>query len=119
MALASAATVAACGEAQGPCGPLARLCADEGRWQAIAPRVDAAVAVDLDADGEAEYVVIDRQGEQLAVAYPDGARSAVVLTAQGPTAIAALSGEVVVALSLSAGARRLRARRVGTADETA
>ncbi|MFY0534420.1 FG-GAP repeat domain-containing protein [Nannocystis pusilla] len=87
----------------GPCGPLTRLCADEGRWQAIAPRVDDAVAVDLDADGEEEYVVVDRQGEQLAVAYPDGARSSVFLTAQGPTAIAALPGEVVVALSAPPG----------------
>nr|WP_263430332.1 VCBS repeat-containing protein [Nannocystis pusilla] len=97
--MAVAATVAACGDEEGRCGPLTRLCAHDGRWQRIAPRVDGAVAVDLDGDGEDEYVVLDRTGELLSVGSgPNGSRSTVFLTGQEPVAIAALPGAVAVAL---------------------
>ncbi|MCY1061693.1 VCBS repeat-containing protein [Nannocystis sp. SCPEA4] len=100
VALAVVATLAACGDEEGRCGPLTRLCADDGRWQRIAPRVDDAVAVDLDGDGEDEYVVLDRHGELLAVGSGTfGSRSTVFLTGEKPMAIAALPGAVAVALS--------------------
>ncbi|MDC0672849.1 FG-GAP repeat domain-containing protein [Nannocystis radixulma] len=100
VALAVVATLAACGDEEGRCGPLTRLCADDGRWQRIAPRADDAVAVDLDGDGEDEYVVLDRQGELLAMGSGAfGSRSTVFLTGEKPMAIAALPGAVAVALS--------------------
>jgi len=99
LALASAATTAACGDDEGRCGPLGRLCADNGRWLAISPRVDDALRLDLDGDGAAEHVVLDRNGEQLAVSRVGGHRTTLFLTGHAPMAIAALDGEVAVALS--------------------
>ncbi|WP_177326061.1 FG-GAP repeat domain-containing protein [Nannocystis exedens] len=87
-----------CGGDEGPCGPLARLCAREGEWKGVSARVDEAVEVDLDRDGERELVVLDRAAEQLAVAWPEGQRTMLSLPGQEPLAIAALPGELAVAL---------------------
>ncbi|MFY0533399.1 FG-GAP repeat domain-containing protein [Nannocystis pusilla] len=97
VGLALAATT--CGGAEGPCGPLERLCARDFEWKFVLPRVDDAVEVDLDGDGEREQVVLDRTGEQLVVAWPEGQRTMLAFPAQKPLAIAALTGEVAVALS--------------------
>ncbi|MCY1004429.1 VCBS repeat-containing protein [Nannocystis pusilla] len=97
VGLALAATT--CGDVEGPCGRLERLCAREGGWKLVSPRVDEAVEVDLDGDGEREQVVLDRAGEQLVVAWPEGQRTMLALPAQAPAAIAGLPGAVAVALS--------------------
>ncbi|WAS90597.1 FG-GAP repeat domain-containing protein [Nannocystis punicea] len=92
-----AATGVACGGEEGRCGRLARLCAADGEWKAVAPRVEDAVEVDLDGDGELEMVVLDRSGQQLAVAWPDGPRTTWFLNGEAPVAIAGLPGALAVA----------------------
>ncbi|MCY1064468.1 VCBS repeat-containing protein [Nannocystis sp. RBIL2] len=117
-----------CGGAEGPCGPLERLCARDLGWKFVSPRVDEAVEVDLDGDGEREQVVLDRTGEQLVVAWPEGQRTMLAFPAQMPVAIAALPGEVAVALSeppvvvvfaADASGRLQRRREVVLRDEAA
>ncbi|WP_434426241.1 FG-GAP repeat domain-containing protein [Nannocystis pusilla] len=126
VGLALAATT--CGGPEGPCGPLERLCARDFAWKLVSPRVDEAVEVDLDGDGEREQVVLDRMGEQLVVAWPEGQRTMLALPAQGPAALAGLPGEVAVALSeppvvvvfaADASGRLERRREVVLRDEAA
>lgn len=126
VGLALAATT--CGDVAGPCGRLERLCAREGGWKLVSSRVDEAVEVDLDGDGEREQVALDRTGEQLVVAWPEGQRTMLALPAQAPTAIAGLPGEVAVALSeppvvvvfaADASGRLVRRREVVLPDQAA
>ncbi|MDC0723597.1 FG-GAP repeat domain-containing protein [Nannocystis bainbridge] len=93
------ATMFACGGDEGRCGPLARLCAQDGEWRSLTPRGEQVVEVDLDGDGAREMVVLDASGGQLAVAWPEGQRSVQFLLDERPVAIAALAGEVGVALA--------------------
>ncbi|WP_434418481.1 FG-GAP-like repeat-containing protein [Nannocystis pusilla] len=86
-----------------PCGPHAWWCdrLDDGQWQQRVTPVDDAVLVDFDGDGEDEAVALSRDALKLTLARGTdftGFRSSLVL-AERPVALAALPGEVAVALS--------------------
>ncbi|MCY1062718.1 VCBS repeat-containing protein [Nannocystis sp. SCPEA4] len=81
-----------------PCGSLAPLCADAGRWRTTATRVHDAVVLDFDGDGEDEAVVLSRSSWLLALGYGDGWSSTIHFDRE-PVGLEALPGEVAVALS--------------------
>src|SRR5690606_29521154 len=85
-----------------PGDSIARLWADEGRWRVMATPVDDAVLIDFDFDDEVEAVALSREGRKLSLAHgsehTDGWRS-VVFFDEEPVGLAALPGEVAVALS--------------------
>ncbi|MCY0987422.1 FG-GAP-like repeat-containing protein [Nannocystis sp. ILAH1] len=86
-----------------PCGPHAWWCdrPDDAQWQQRTTPVEDAVLVDFDGDGADEAVTLSRDGMKLTLARgPDAPsfRSSLVLT-ERPVALAALPGEVAVALA--------------------
>lgn len=87
----------ACGD-QGLCGSLTPLCADTGRLRSMATRVQDAVVLDFDGDGEDEGVALSRSNRLLTLAYADGWRSTVHFDGE-PVGLEALPGEVAVASS--------------------
>ncbi|MFZ6179954.1 FG-GAP repeat domain-containing protein [Nannocystis pusilla] len=94
------ASVLACGS-EAPCGSLGGLCVGEGWWRVLATPVDDAVLLDLDGDGVEESVVLSREGRKLTLGHASegrrGIRSALYLDGE-PVGLAALAGEVAVAL---------------------
>jgi len=91
-----------CGGQDPPCGSLARLCADPGRWRSVATHVQDGVMLDLDGDGEEEGVALSRSGRKLSLGYDSGQhegwRSMLHFDAE-PVGLEALPGEVAVALT--------------------
>ncbi|MCY1008794.1 hypothetical protein OV079_25200 [Nannocystis pusilla] len=85
-----------------PCGPHAWWCdpLDDGQWQLRTTPVDAAVLVDFDGDGEDEAVVLSRDGLKLTLARGTDLRAfrSSLELVERPWALAALPGEVAVAL---------------------
>lgn len=77
-----------CGQGD-ECGLFATKCAD-GRSLDLATLVHAAVAVDLDGDGQTEMVAVTGSGRQLAVGTREGWRS-MAFVEDGLSAVAALS----------------------------
>lgn len=91
----------ACGGGRAdPCARLGELCEGEGYSRDAATRVDDAVSVDVDGDGEPEIVALTRDASQLVLGYASGWRSLVFFTGgERPVALAGLPGEVAVAVA--------------------
>ncbi|PCC73290.1 Repeat domain-containing protein [Nannocystis exedens] len=83
------------------CGPHAWWCDDEDEWRPRSTPIDDAVLVDFDGDGDHEAVVLSREGQKLTLARGASVRAwrtSLQLT-EKPVALAALPGEVAVALT--------------------
>ncbi|MDC0674484.1 FG-GAP repeat domain-containing protein [Nannocystis radixulma] len=92
--------VAACGAGDEACDPRAGWCGGDPEFRLLATPVDDAVVVDLDGDGEDEAVMLS-DGRKLTLAHGTDLRAwrTSVALVGPPMALAALPGEVAVALS--------------------
>ncbi|MFY0540259.1 FG-GAP-like repeat-containing protein [Nannocystis pusilla] len=103
LGLAALGLLAGVACSEDPCGPHAWWCdpLDDGQWQQRTTPVDDAVLVDFDGDGADEAVALSRDALKITLARGTvfrGFCSNLVLV-EKPVALAALPGEVAVALT--------------------